>query len=166
MLVDNRLRDVPWPLKSSSERPRPKTPGSRAFRAVSELFQVDLRTGWLMVDLKFGPNMLGRNLNEDHIDGYATFLGFSPLFTSFAALSGGPQAPTSFETAPFQGKNEAIFMTDLEGERLNFSNPDVTLPKKPAEHLAIGCCEAIVGYVALSSFHICLYLIIIDICNK
>ena len=57
-----------------------------------------------MVDLKFGPNMLGRNLNEDHIDGYAAdlassllnhmmFTSFSPVFTSFLVAFGSPEAP-------------------------------------------------------------------------
>lgn len=55
---------------------------------------VDLRTGFLMVDLKFGPNMLGNVLDEKWIDGYA------------------------------------IFMTNLAGDRFDFSSPMVTIPKK------------------------------------
>ncbi|CAJ1419812.1 unnamed protein product [Effrenium voratum] len=35
---------------------------------------VDLRTGYLLVDLKFGPNMLGNTLDENSIDGYAIFM--------------------------------------------------------------------------------------------
>jgi len=35
---------------------------------------VDLRTGFLMVDLKFGPNMLGNTLDETPLDGYAVFM--------------------------------------------------------------------------------------------
>ncbi|CAK9069849.1 unnamed protein product [Durusdinium trenchii] len=70
------------------------------------LTDVDLRTGYIQVDLKFGPNMLGSTLNEEHIDGYA------------------------------------IFLTDLEGDRYDFSNPVVSVPKKFGSGLAAnGCCE-------------------------
>lgn len=66
---------------------------------------VDLRTGYLMVDLKFGPNMLGNSLDERNIDGYA------------------------------------IFMTNLAGDRLNFSAPVLSIPKKFGDDLVGGCCE-------------------------
>eukprot|EP00435_Cladocopium_sp_Y103_P037837 s1433_g10.t1 len=66
---------------------------------------VDLRTGYLMVDLKFGPNMLGNSLDEKHIDGYA------------------------------------IFMTNVEGDRFNFSSPVMTIPKKFGDALGGACCE-------------------------
>eukprot|EP00438_Fugacium_kawagutii_P033951 Skav211157 [mRNA] locus=scaffold413:428716:430196:+ [translate_table: standard] len=67
---------------------------------------VDLRTGFLMVDLKFGPNMLGNILDEDWIDGYA------------------------------------IFMTNLAGDRFNFSSPMVSIPKKfQNTNLAGACCD-------------------------
>lgn len=39
-----------------------------------QLVDVDLRTGYILVDLKFGPNMLGNTLDEGPLDGYAIFM--------------------------------------------------------------------------------------------
>eukprot|EP00933_Yihiella_yeosuensis_P041019 TRINITY_DN3545_c0_g1_i1.p1 TRINITY_DN3545_c0_g1~~TRINITY_DN3545_c0_g1_i1.p1 ORF type:complete len:492 (-),score=39.96 TRINITY_DN3545_c0_g1_i1:213-1688(-) len=39
-----------------------------------KLIDVDTRQGFMLVDLKFGPNALGEAMNEDPISGYAVFL--------------------------------------------------------------------------------------------